>query len=110
MERSADNGECLSAITKPVGGVPQDPPPKLGCHVRGDDPVRVAKQGSHGSSDRLFFGVADAAAQGIGGVYFTTNASAASPTFTKILATNVADFAPVKLAIRTKVVSAAWAP
>src|SRR5438132_1740054 len=52
-----------------------------------------------GSSDRLFFGVADAAAQGIGGVYFTTNASAASPTFTKILATNVADFAPVKLAI-----------
>ena len=43
--------------------------------------------------------MADAAAQGIGGVYFTTNASAASPTFTKILATNVADFAPVKLAI-----------
>jgi len=52
-----------------------------------------------GSSNNLFFGVADAAAQGIGGVYFTTNASAASPTFTKILATNVADFAPVKLAI-----------
>jgi len=52
-----------------------------------------------GSSNNLFFDVADAAAQGIGGVYFTTNASAASPTFTKILATNVADFAPVKLAI-----------
>ena len=52
-----------------------------------------------GSSNNLFFGVADAVAQGIGGVYFTTNASAASPTFTKVLATNVADFAPVKLAI-----------
>src|SRR5438270_1824670 len=52
-----------------------------------------------GSSDDMFFGVADAAAQGIGGVYFTTNASAASPTFTKVLATNPADFAPVKLAL-----------
>jgi hypothetical protein len=52
-----------------------------------------------GSSDRLFFGVADAAGQGIGGIYFTKNASAASPTFTKVLATARADFAPVKLSI-----------
>ena len=52
-----------------------------------------------GSSDRMFFGVADAAGIGIGGVYFTTNASATSPTFTKLLATNPADFAPVKLSI-----------
>jgi hypothetical protein len=52
-----------------------------------------------GSSNNMFFGVADAAGLGIGGVYFTTNASAASPTFTKVLATNPADFAPVKLAI-----------
>jgi photosystem II stability/assembly factor-like uncharacterized protein len=52
-----------------------------------------------GSSDDLFFGVADAAGIGIGGVYFTTNASGGSPTFTKVLATANADFAPVKLAI-----------
>jgi photosystem II stability/assembly factor-like uncharacterized protein len=52
-----------------------------------------------GSSDHLFVGVADAAAQGIGGIYFTTNASAGTPVFTKVLATAIADFAPVKLAI-----------
>jgi hypothetical protein len=52
-----------------------------------------------GSSDNLFFGVADAAGLGIGGVYFTRNASAATPTFTKVLATAITDFAPVKLAI-----------
>jgi hypothetical protein len=51
------------------------------------------------SSDHMFVGVADAAGLGIGGVYFTTNASAVSPTFTKVLATAKADFAPVKLAI-----------
>ncbi len=53
-----------------------------------------------GSSDNMFVGVADASGfLGIGGVYFTTNASASSPTFTKVLATATADFAPVKLAI-----------
>jgi hypothetical protein len=52
-----------------------------------------------GSSDHMFVGVADAAALGIGGVYFTTNASDGTPVFTKVLATALADFAPVKLAI-----------
>jgi hypothetical protein len=52
-----------------------------------------------GSSDHLFVGVADAAGLGIGGIYFTTNASATTPVFTKVLATARADFAPVKLDI-----------
>src|SRR2546421_1190919 len=52
-----------------------------------------------GSSDHMFFGVADPAFLGIGGIYYTANASAASPTFTKLLATATADFAPVKLSI-----------
>ena len=52
-----------------------------------------------GSSDRLFIGVADAAGLGIGGIYFTENASAPSPTFTQALKTAKKDFAPVKLAI-----------
>jgi hypothetical protein len=52
-----------------------------------------------GSSDNLFFGVADVTGLGLGGVYFTTNATAASPTFTQVLKTNKKDFAPVKLAI-----------
>src|SRR6184192_4079730 len=51
------------------------------------------------SSDRLFVGVADSAGLGIGGVYFTENASASSPTFTQVLKTAKKDFAPVKLAI-----------
>src|SRR5437763_1416036 len=51
------------------------------------------------SSDRLFVGVADVAGLGIGGVYFTENASASSPTFTQVLKTAKKDFAPVKLAI-----------
>lgn len=50
-----------------------------------------------GSSDHLFVGVADAAGLGIGGIYFTTNASVPTPTFTKVLATAITDFAPVKL-------------
>jgi photosystem II stability/assembly factor-like uncharacterized protein len=52
-----------------------------------------------GNSDHLFVGVADVAALGIGGIYFTENASAASPTFTQVLKTAKKDFAPVKLAI-----------
>jgi hypothetical protein len=52
-----------------------------------------------GSSDEMFVGVADASGLGIGGVYFTSNASSSSPTFAKVLATATADFAPVKLAI-----------
>src|SRR5947208_1420898 len=51
------------------------------------------------SSDRLFVGVADVAGLGIGGVYFTENASEPSPTFTQVLKTAKKDFAPVKLAI-----------
>src|SRR5438067_11136871 len=51
------------------------------------------------SSDRLFVGVADVAGLGIGGVYYTENASASSPTFTQVLKTAKKDFAPVKLAI-----------
>src|SRR6184192_763246 len=50
-----------------------------------------------GSSDRLFIGVADAAGLGIGGIYFTENASAPSPTFKQVLKTAKKDFAPVKL-------------
>jgi len=53
-----------------------------------------------GSSDRLFVGIADAnVPNAFGGIYFTTNASAPSPTFTKILATSKKDFAPIKFAI-----------
>src|SRR5438874_5405645 len=52
-----------------------------------------------GSSDHLFIGVADVAGLGIGGIYFTENASAPSPTFTQALKTAKKDFAPVKLAI-----------
>jgi hypothetical protein len=53
-----------------------------------------------GSSDRMFVGIADANVPAtFGGIYFTTNASAASPTFTKVLATSKKDFAPIKFAI-----------
>ncbi len=52
-----------------------------------------------GSSDHMFVTIADPIGLGIGGIYFTTNASALSPTFTQVLMTAVADFAPVKLAI-----------
>lgn len=53
-----------------------------------------------GNSDHLFFGVADANVPNTtGGIYFTRNASAVSPTFTKVLKTNKKDFAPVKFAI-----------
>jgi hypothetical protein len=53
-----------------------------------------------GNSDHLFVGIADANVPNTtGGIYFTTNASAVSPTFTKVLKTNKKDFAPVKLAI-----------
>src|SRR5437667_11482086 len=45
-----------------------------------------------GSSDHLFVGVADAAGLGIGGVYFTENASDPSPTFTHVLKTAKKDF------------------
>jgi hypothetical protein len=51
------------------------------------------------SSDHMFVGVADPNGLGVGGIYFTTNASALSPAFTQVLATAKADFAPVKLAI-----------
>jgi hypothetical protein len=53
-----------------------------------------------GNSDHLFFGVADANVPNTtGGIYFTTNASAPTPTFTKVLATSRKDFAPIKFAI-----------
>jgi photosystem II stability/assembly factor-like uncharacterized protein len=53
-----------------------------------------------GNSDRMFVGIADAnVPNAFGGIYFTTNASAASPTFTKVLATSKKDFAPIKFAI-----------
>jgi len=82
--RSTDSGSTYTKLT--VSGLPTD--------------FRVTSIAYEpGSSDNLFFGVADAAAIGIGGIYFTSNASAASPTFTKVLATNVADFAPVKIAV-----------
>jgi hypothetical protein len=65
-----------------------------------------------GSSDRLFIGIADASGANdpnfIGGIYFTTNASAATPIFTRVFETfsghggaNAvpSEFAPIKLAI-----------
>ena len=52
-----------------------------------------------GNSDHLFFGVAENPPNTTGGIYFTRNASAVSPTFTKVLKTNKKDFAPVKFAI-----------
>src|SRR5438309_11337293 len=53
-----------------------------------------------GSSDRVFVGIADAnVPNAFGGIYFTTNASAPSPTFTKLRATSKKDFAPIKFAI-----------
>src|SRR5438270_3793560 len=53
-----------------------------------------------GSSDRVFVGIADANVPNtFGGIYFATNASASSPTFTKIRATSKKDFAPIKFAI-----------
>ena len=53
-----------------------------------------------GSSDRMFVGIADANVPNtFGGIYFTTNASALSPTFTKVLTTSKKDFAPIKFAI-----------
>ena len=53
-----------------------------------------------GNSDHLFFGVADANVPNTtGGIYFTRNASAVSPTFTQVLKTSRKDFAPVKFAI-----------
>jgi len=51
-----------------------------------------------GSSDHLFIGVADVAGLGIGGIYFTENASAPTPTFKQVLKTAKKDFAPVKFA------------
>jgi photosystem II stability/assembly factor-like uncharacterized protein len=65
-----------------------------------------------GSSDRMFIGIADASGANdpnfIGGIYFTTNASAATPTFTRVFETFAghggtnalpSDFAPIKFAI-----------
>src|SRR5438552_528849 len=53
-----------------------------------------------GSSDHVFVGIADAnVPNSFGGIYFTTNASAPSPTFTKLRATSKKDFAPIKFAI-----------
>ena len=63
-----------------------------------------------GSSDRMFAGVADASGNNdptyFGGIYYTTNASAANPTFTRVFETNAGDtttaapFSPIKLAAR----------
>src|SRR5438876_1597792 len=53
-----------------------------------------------GNSDRVFVGIADAnVPNAFGGIYFTGNASAPSPTFTKLRATSKKDFAPIKFAI-----------
>jgi hypothetical protein len=65
-----------------------------------------------GSSDRMFVGIADASGASnpsfIGGIYYTANASAANPTFTRIFETfaghggtntTFSDFAPIKFAI-----------
>src|SRR5437016_6619874 len=53
-----------------------------------------------GNSDRVFVGIADAnVPNAFGGIYFTTNAGAPSPTFTKLRATSKKDFAPIKFAI-----------
>src|SRR5438552_2614222 len=53
-----------------------------------------------GHSDRVFVGIADAnVPNAFGGIYFTGNASALSPTFTKLRATSKKDFAPIKFAI-----------
>ena len=65
-----------------------------------------------GSSDRMFVGIADASGANdpnfIGGIYFTTNAGAATPTFTRVFETFAghggtnavpSDFAPIKFAI-----------
>lgn len=65
-----------------------------------------------GSSDRMFIGIADASGANdpnfIGGIYFTANASAATPTFTRVFETFAghgganpvpSDFAPIKFAI-----------
>lgn len=63
-----------------------------------------------GSSDRLFVGVTDASGNNdplyYGGIYYTANASAANPTFTRVFETNAGDattaapFSPIKLAAR----------
>jgi len=56
-----------------------------------------------GNSDRMFVGIADASGahnpQYIGGIYFTSNAGAPTPTFTRILETQVRSFSPIKFAI-----------
>jgi hypothetical protein len=65
-----------------------------------------------GSSDRMFVGIADASGANnpnfIGGIYFTSNASATAPSFTRVFETFAghgganpvpSDFAPIKLAI-----------
>src|SRR6266404_328138 len=60
-----------------------------------------------GSSDRMFVGIADASGNNdplyYGGIYYTTNASVANPTFTRVFETNAGDvstaapFSPIKL-------------
>src|SRR5437870_7554357 len=56
-----------------------------------------------GNSARMFVGIADASGahnpQYIGGIYFTSNAGAPTPTFTRILETQVRSFSPIKFAI-----------
>jgi hypothetical protein len=51
----------------------------------------------------MFVGIADASGahdpQYIGGIYFTANASAATPTFTRIFETQARSFSPIKFAI-----------
>jgi len=63
-----------------------------------------------GSSDRMFVGIADASGNNdplyYGGIYYTANASAANPTFTRVFETNPGDattaspFSPIKLSAR----------
>src|SRR5256886_1849940 len=92
----------LFRSTDIFSGLPASPTfTKLaGANIPATFDFRVTSVGYEpGSSDRLFIGVADAAGLGIGGIYFTENASAPSPTFKQVLKTAKKDFAPVKLAI-----------
>jgi hypothetical protein len=58
-----------------------------------------------GSSDHMFVGVADTNTSTtsppyFGGLYYTANASAANPTFTKVIAAQAGTFSPFKIAVR----------
>ena len=61
-----------------------------------------------GSSDRMFVGIADnntstSVPPYFGGLYFTSNATAANPTFTKVIAAMPGTFSPFKIAVQKNV-------